>query len=263
MLFRSGFVNAAAGDFRVMAGSPAIDAANSNVPNWPATDAVGHARVDDPATPNTGAGPVRHGDRGALEFVTNQAPVVTAPPSVSVTAEDSLTFVVTASDPDGDAISSLAAVGLPDGATFTPAAGNTSGTLRWAPSLASAGLHIVKFVATNAFSSVDSTGITVTGASTGVPPGSPGRLAPRVVPNPVRAQGQLRFALATDGPARVELFDVNGRSVRRLMDVASAPAGEYALPLDGGAGGPLHAGLYFYRIEAAGSIARGRFLILR
>src|SRR5262245_33206628 len=261
-----GFVNAAAGDFRVVAGSPAIDAANSNVPNWPATDAVGHARVDDPATPNTGAGPVHHGDRGALEFVTNQVPVVNAPPSVSVTAEDSITVVVTASDPDGDAISSLVAVGLPDGATFTPAAGNTSGTLRWAPSLASAGLHIVKFVATNAFSAVDSTGINVTGVATGVPVGSPGRmLAPRMVPNPVRAQGQLRFTLATAGAARVQLFDLNGRLLRKLMDVADAPAGDYALPIDAGAGteGALPAGLYFYRIEAAGAVARGRFLIFR
>jgi len=122
----------------------------------------------------------------------------------------------------------------------------------------------VKFVATNAFSDTDSTAITVTGASTGVPVGPPGAmLAPRVVPNPVRAEGQLKFALAADGAVRVELFDLNGRSVRRLMDASDAPAGEYALPLNAGTGGPLHAGIYFYRIQAAGLVARGRFLIIR
>jgi hypothetical protein len=260
------FVNGASGDFRLLAGSPAIDAANSGVANWPATDAVGHARVDDPSTPNAGRGALRYGDRGALEFVTNQAPVVSAPPSAAVAAGDTLTLVVTASDPEGDPINSLVATGLPSGASFTPAAGNGSGTFRWVPTMGDASVRIVKFIATNAFSGVDSTTITVLGAATGVPLG-PSRLTltPRVVPNPVRARGELRFALATDGAARVELFDLSGRAVRRLMDEAHAPAGEYTLSLDVGAGieGSLPAGLYFYRIQAAGRVAQGRFLILR
>jgi hypothetical protein len=197
--------------------------------------------------------------------VTNQAPVVTAPPSVSVNAEDSLIVVVTASDPDGDPITSLVATGLPDGAVFTPAPGNQSGTLQWAPSMAEAGMHVVKFVATNAFSAVDSTRINVTGVATGVGGSSIRALAPLVVPNPVRAQGQLRFALAKGGAARVDLYDLNGRAVRKLMDETHARAGEYTLPLDAGAGaeGSLPAGLYFYRIVASEGVARGRFLILR
>jgi hypothetical protein len=257
------FTNAAGGDFRLLAGSPAIDAATSDLGGWPATDAAGHARVDDPATGNTGAGTVRFADRGALEFVTNQAPIVSATASVSVMAGDTLTMPVSASDPDGDAITSLVASGLPLGATFEVGNGNTSGTLRWAPTLADAGLHVVRFAATNAFTGVDSTGITVA-ATTGVPGGNPtGRgLSPRVVPNPLRAQGQLRFAMARDGAARVELFDLTGRMVSRLMDEAHAPAGEYELPLDG-AIASLPPGLYFYRIQTSEAAARGRFLVLR
>ena len=68
------FANVSLGDFHLMAGSPAIDAADSGVPNWPALDAEGHARGDDPATPNTGAGPVPYADMGALEFQYNHPP---------------------------------------------------------------------------------------------------------------------------------------------------------------------------------------------
>ena len=62
------FLDAAGGDFRLASGSPAIDSGDSDLPNWPATDAAGNQRVDDPATPNTGTGPVSYADRGALEY---------------------------------------------------------------------------------------------------------------------------------------------------------------------------------------------------
>jgi parallel beta-helix repeat protein len=62
--------NASLGDFHLSAGSPAIDSANSGASGQPATDADGHARVDDPATANTGVGPRSYDDRGAFEFRT-------------------------------------------------------------------------------------------------------------------------------------------------------------------------------------------------
>jgi parallel beta-helix repeat protein len=62
------WVDPQAGNFLLAPGSPAIDSANSSVSGWPATDILGHARVDDPATPNTGRGPRPYADRGAYEY---------------------------------------------------------------------------------------------------------------------------------------------------------------------------------------------------
>jgi len=62
------FVDATNGDFHLRSDSPAIDAATSSIPGWDKLDADGHIRADQPATPNTGTGPVPFADRGALEY---------------------------------------------------------------------------------------------------------------------------------------------------------------------------------------------------
>jgi parallel beta-helix repeat protein len=56
------------GDFRLKVGSPAIDSADSSVSGVSLSDIVGTTRTDDPATPNTGAGPRTYDDRGAYEY---------------------------------------------------------------------------------------------------------------------------------------------------------------------------------------------------
>lgn len=63
-----GFVNSAGNNFQLTQGSAAIDSANSGAPGQPTIDILGHQRVDDPAVPNTGAGPRAYDDRGAYEF---------------------------------------------------------------------------------------------------------------------------------------------------------------------------------------------------
>jgi parallel beta-helix repeat protein len=63
------------GDLHLAPGSAAIDSANSGVSGQPELDFDGTARVDDPATPNTGVGPRSYDDRGAYE-----APPGVAPP---------------------------------------------------------------------------------------------------------------------------------------------------------------------------------------
>lgn len=63
-----GWRDVGAADFHLTAGSPAIDSADSDAADEPTTDIEGDARVDDPATPNTGLGPVAYVDRGAYEY---------------------------------------------------------------------------------------------------------------------------------------------------------------------------------------------------
>jgi acid phosphatase len=62
------FVDPKVGDFHLLPGSPAIDAANTATPYWPAVDAEGQPRIDDKGAPNEGLGPIADADRGALEF---------------------------------------------------------------------------------------------------------------------------------------------------------------------------------------------------
>jgi parallel beta-helix repeat protein len=96
------------GDFRLRAGSPAIDSANSGASGQPGSDFAGNSRVDDPATPNTGVGPRAYDDRGAYEFqpggVSNSPPSAalavtpaSGPAPLAVTADAS-----SSADPDGN-----------------------------------------------------------------------------------------------------------------------------------------------------------------
>jgi hypothetical protein len=92
----------------------------------------------------------------------DRAPVVAAPTEATVAEGAPLSFVVHAADPDGEAITSLAALGLPSGATFIPDAGDTTGSFMWTPGFGVApGPYDVRFTASNALSGADTTTITV------------------------------------------------------------------------------------------------------
>ncbi|GAA3585051.1 right-handed parallel beta-helix repeat-containing protein [Kribbella ginsengisoli] len=96
-------VNPASGDFRLTAGSTAVDSANSGATGFRATDAAGNQLADDTIVADTGAGTPAYADRGALEFQpvagsTNYAPhaalilnpaAMSTPPSPPVTADAS------------------------------------------------------------------------------------------------------------------------------------------------------------------------------
>ena len=257
------FVAPATGNFELLPSSPAIDAANSGVASWVATDALGRPRVDDPTVADNGAGPISYADRGAFEFQLPGAPVVSAPAAVFGRENARITVSVSVSDPDGDPISSLTASDLPAGATFTAAGNNLSGTLAWTPSLEQSGIYAVLFTASNAGSGSATTVIRVQGSATDLA----GRLPLRgtLFPNPLRSRSKLVFATTQTGPVEVSIFDVRGRLVRRLSHQANAAAGLHLIEVDGrGDGGQrLATGKYFYRIHAQEGSSSGHFIVAR
>ena len=79
----------------------------------------------------------------------DRAPAVTAPATVAGAEGSPLAVNVTAADPDGDAIASLAASGLPFGATFSSNPAHTAGTVDWTPDFSQAGAYTFTFTASN------------------------------------------------------------------------------------------------------------------
>jgi PKD repeat protein len=110
--------------------------------------------------------------------------------------------------------------------------------------------------------------ITAPGAGTGMAKWyrgeDPVAIAPRLVPSPIRHSGTLTFLTTEPGGLRVEILDLAGRRMRKLIDERDAPAGLYELTIGpgGGEGPRLQAGVYFYRIEAREGARSGRFVIL-
>ena len=168
------FVDAPAGDFRLGAGSAAIDAATSDLSEWQALDADGQTRYDDLSTANKGSGPVTYADMGPLEYrgdvlpppppPINVAPVVTAPATVTIAEGATLTFAVRATDTQTITTFTADLTGLPSGnnATFTRSSVDSLATFRWTPSYTHAGTYTVTFRATNDLTGTASTVITVT-----------------------------------------------------------------------------------------------------
>ena len=137
------------GDFRLQAGSPAIDDANSAVAGWQATDYAANLRVDDPATPNTGVGPRSYDDRGALEYQPTQSG---SPPtaSLAVTPSSGIAPLAVTADASASTAGSAAiatyAFDFGDGsAVVGPQSGATTGH-----TYGSAGTYTAKVTVTDA-----------------------------------------------------------------------------------------------------------------
>ncbi len=81
----------------------------------------------------------------------NTAPTVTVPGAQSVKLGQTLTFQVSATDPDAGQTITLAAINMPQGATFTPASpvGTLTGTFSWTPAANQMGTYTVTFTATD------------------------------------------------------------------------------------------------------------------
>jgi hypothetical protein len=89
----------------------------------------------------------------------------------------------------------------------------------------------------------------------GVPP----RFLARALPNPVRGDGVIVYALAAPAEVTVRLFDPAGRVAATLLDGVRQEPGEQRVPFrDRG----LPSGLYFFRVRAGDEQAEGRIVIL-
>jgi hypothetical protein len=123
----------------------------------------------------------------------DRAPVVTAPASVTGSTTIPMTFTVSAADPDGDAILSLTASGVPLGATFASNVAHTSGTFNWTPDPSQAGNYTVTFTVSNALSRSAATAIYVSPGVDRPPVADPGPDGTGVVGVPVDFDGSGSF----------------------------------------------------------------------
>jgi hypothetical protein len=89
-------------------------------------------------------------------------------------------------------------------------------------------------------------------------PAPPTALALAALRNPARGGAAFSLTLPSAGPARVEVFDLAGRSVATLLDGWQA-AGTRELAWDAGASG---AGVYFARVTSSGACATARIIVL-
>ena len=101
--------------------------------------------------------------------------------------------------------------------------------------------------------------------TTGVGTGAPAAVAAmHSAPNPFTATTAVQFALAHPGVVDLSVFDVNGRSVRRLAQ-AWMPAGNHRISWDGldAAGQPVAAGVYLTRLKSADGVSSQRLVRVR
>jgi hypothetical protein len=83
-------------------------------------------------------------------------------------------------------------------------------------------------------------------------------------PNPFAATTTLQIGLPSESNVVIDVFDVAGRKVRG-MNVEGAVAGWRSVPFDGrdDRGRALASGVYFYRVNAAGTSVTRKMIIMR
>lgn len=99
---------------------------------------------------------------------------------------------------------------------------------------------------------------------TGVPGGKAQFALFPAVPTPTRGATQLRFSLATPGPAALEVFDVSGRRVWSYQQ-AQLEAGPHAVAWPGmrDDGSVAGSGIYFVRLASLGRTMTIKLVMLR
>ena len=86
----------------------------------------------------------------------------------------------------------------------------------------------------------------------------------RAFPNPTPLTATIRATVASDGPATLQIFDVNGRLVRTLLD-GPVESSRFAVEWDGRdhSGQAVPAGVFFYRLSTASVTSTKKLLVVR
>jgi hypothetical protein len=77
-----------------------------------------------------------------------------------------------------------------------------------------------------------------------------GALAATISPNPLNPSAKVSFVTSRPGAVRVQVFDLNGRLIRTLLDDPASPAGWHDVAFNGrtASGNGLTSGVYFVKI---------------
>ena len=230
------FADAENSDYRLSAGSPAIDAGDPDSPRDP--DGT-------------------RADMGVFPFYQGNLPPIwiSAVDTVTV-AGFLLEFSIEAYDPNDDSLT-YAAVVLPAGATFEDL------LFRWTPLEAQVGDTLAIFsVFDGEFTVLDTARITV---DPSVSIAQPVQFSlSQNAPNPFNPITTLRFSVAEAGAVRLTIYDVNGREVRTLVEGA-LPAGHHEVVWDArdNIGRAVASGVYVYRLTSGESVATRRMTLIR
>lgn len=83
-------------------------------------------------------------------------------------------------------------------------------------------------------------------------------------PNPFNAATVINYRIATDGPVRVEVYDILGRRMATPVD-AWQRAGEYQVMWNGTdlRGVPVGSGMYFYRLQSDDGLLTRKMTLLK
>jgi hypothetical protein len=185
------------------------------------------------------------------------------PGNLSVTAGTAVAVNVAVSDPNGEAIttlaadlSSLAAHGSPQ---FRTTPGNKSGQLTWTPRSADVGAHVVTFRASNALTSTATTVIDVRAVTDAPESPAPGLALAAAWPSPASAAFTLAYSLADGGTAELELLDVAGRLTQRIPLAGTGP-GRHEMQVSTPPG--TRPGVYWLRLAQGGQVVRRAVVLI-
>lgn len=102
----------------------------------------------------------------------------------------------------------------------------------------------------------------IPGTATVAPDLPPTALDVRAYPNPFNPQTRIRYEVPADGPVRVRVHDLAGRTMRTLVDAGRA-AGSHEVVWQGrdDRGRPVPSGVYVVQVRAAGRIGGAKLVL--